>query len=237
MSERLASVQLSFDADPLVTSCAFARLRNDVMNCKQPRRARTAVHTSWILVIVCAAIASVMAVPAAGQDVPIGDQQPAKRGKKQEEKKKAKKQSGAKHPTFNIGDDVTIKVEARVESAVRAATPEIGLDDTSFTWGDRRVGVEGTLYKRFQFELSNELSEQFEHTTESGESGWKDAYLKARFSKAFTLGAGRFKEPFGRDQLTSESNLDFIFRSFAGRVLSPGRDVGVMAEGRLLDRG
>ena len=57
-----------------------------------------------------------------------------------------------------------------------------------------------------------------------------------RFSRRFELQGGRFKIPFGRDALASGANLDFVSRSLLGRQLAPGRDVGVMAHGRLSDR-
>ena len=43
---------------------------------------------------------------------------------------------------------------------------------------------------------------------------------------------GKFKVPFGLDQLTSESSFDFIYRSRIADQLSPGRDRGVMVHGR-----
>ncbi len=117
------------------------------------------------------------------------------------------------------------------------ATPSIGFDEASVEWADRRIGVEGTAFKRLTFELSRELSDDFgEPPVGGGETAWKDAYVKARVSRALIVGAGRFKQPFGREALTGETNLDFVYRSLASRVLTPGRDVGVMSEGRLLGR-
>jgi phosphate-selective porin OprO and OprP len=48
--------------------------------------------------------------------------------------------------------------------------------------------------------------------------------------------AGRFKMPFSREQLTSASDLDFIFRSRAADLLSPGRSVGAALHGRIAGR-
>lgn len=152
-----------------------------------------------------------------------------------EKKKKKSKKNGPKHPTVNIGDNVSLTFSARIESDVRTATPAIGLAAADFGWEDRRVGVEGTAFKRFTFELSRELSEDFDPSPD-GESAWKDAYVGARVTRALTIDAGRFKLPFGREALTGETNLDFVYRSLAARVLSPGRDTGVMGEGRVLDR-
>jgi phosphate-selective porin OprO and OprP len=154
------------------------------------------------------------------------------------EKKRPKKDDTSKHPaSFKIGEDVTIRLTARIESDVRMATPDIGFDQTELEWQDRRIGIEGTVYKRFTFELSRELSDDFSPPPAgSSETAWKDAYVKTRFTKALIVGGGRFKEPMGREALTSETNLDFVYRSLVARVLSPGRDAGVMAEGRVADK-
>ena len=120
---------------------------------------------------------------------------------------------------------------------MRRATPASGFEHGQLDWQDRRIGVEGTAFKRITFEISRELSEDFEAAHDLGEKNpWKDVYVNVRVSKALNLEAGRFKLPFGREELTSEPNLDFARRSLAARVLSPGRDVGVMTHGRLFDR-
>ena len=60
----------------------------------------------------------------------------------------------------------------------------------------------------------------------------RDAFANLRVDRAFEVRAGQFKMPFGRDALTGGANLDFVYRSLAGRLLAPGRDLGVMAHGR-----
>ena len=49
--------------------------------------------------------------------------------------------------------------------------------------------------------------------------------------------AGKFKIPFGLDQTSGETKLDFVYRSLGGDYLSPGRDIGVMVHGRFFKRG
>ena len=39
------------------------------------------------------------------------------------------------------------------------------------------------------------------------------------------------KIPFGLDQLNSDSDLDFVYRTLGGSYLSPGRDKGGMVHG------
>jgi phosphate-selective porin OprO and OprP len=183
------------------------------------------------------------------QGVADGNQQAAgsdnapKVKKKKKHKKKTTESAGgeestakrAKHPSVRIGDAVTLDFTGRIEGSVRSATPAIGLDGAQGDWEDRRLGIQGTVFKRFDFEVSREFGQDFETSIDSSEkSAWRDLYVDTRVTKAFRVEAGQFKLPFGREELTSEANLDFVYRSLATRVLAPGRDPGVMAHGRLL---
>ncbi|MBI2833798.1 MAG: hypothetical protein HYX76_05160 [Acidobacteria bacterium] len=142
-----------------------------------------------------------------------------------------------KHPSLHIGSAVKVEFRARVETDLRTATPAIGLDQPDVEWGDRRVGFEGTAFKKIEFEVSRELSDDFEASRDlSSKTRWRDVYLNLRALKSFELEAGRFKVPFGYDALTGETNLDFVRRSLAARVLSPSRDVGLMVHGRPVGR-
>ena len=51
---------------------------------------------------------------------------------------------------------------------------------------------------------------------------------------AFSIKGGRFKMPFGLEQTTSVSDLDFAYRTLGSVKIAPGRDKGVMAYGELL---
>ena len=169
----------------------------------------------------------------------------AKKKKKKTKKKGASghsetsetKPKPPKHPSWSPVPAIKIDFKARLETEIRSATPALGLDDTQVAWQDQRVGIEGTAFKRVSFEISRELSDDFEAAHDlSDKSAWKDTYVDVRVTRALNLEAGRFKLPFGREETTGETNLDFVHRSLAARVLSPGRDVGIMAHGRLFDR-
>jgi phosphate-selective porin len=185
---------------------------------------------------------------AQGQADPDADAQGPTKAKTKHPKKNGKKKDAAaetsdekvkppKHPSWSPVPGVKLDFKARIESEIRSATPALGFDHGQVDWQDRRIGVEGTAFKRVTFEISRELSEDFEAAHDLGEkSAWKDVYVNVRATKALNLEAGRFKLPFGREETTGETNLDFVHRSLAARVLSPGRDVGIMAHGRLFDR-
>ena len=131
------------------------------------------------------------------------------------------------HPSIRIGSSIRIDLRARAQADARLATPDIGLDQAQFDWKTPRVGVEGTLARRVEFEVSRDLGEA---------SAWKDVYLNYRLARAVEIEAGRFKVPFGREMLTGPSNLDFVYRSLAASELSPSRDTGLMGHGRLWGR-
>jgi phosphate-selective porin OprO/OprP len=142
-----------------------------------------------------------------------------------------------KHPSFKIGKDIRVEVAMRIEGDLRGATPNIGREDAALEWQDRRVGIQGTAFKRVTFEVSREFTHDFDGVHDLGEkTPWKDVYANYRVSKALNVEVGRFKLPFGHEELTGETNRDFTYRSLASRVLSPGRDIGAMVHGRLYQR-
>jgi phosphate-selective porin len=127
------------------------------------------------------------------------------------------------HPTLRVGD-LEVVFRARLETSFRNGSPVDESVDAD--WRRRRIQVEGS-FRRLEYEVSHEFGDP--------EEPERDAFVNLRLSREFELQAGRFKMPFGRDALASGANIDFVYRSLLGRELSPGRDVGVMAHGRLSD--
>ena len=101
-----------------------------------------------------------------------------------------------------------------------------------------RVGIEGELFNRVQFAIERELTErEVENPDTNEKSAWKDVYVDGNISDAVQVRAGKFKIPFGLEQLTGISNLDFVYRSLSARYLAPARDIGAAVHGRFFDRG
>ena len=116
----------------------------------------------------------------------------------------------------------------RLQGDVRESEGLIGDGDAAALDLDRRrVALEGELFEVLEFQVERELS---------GDEPWRDVYVNVRGVAAAQLQAGHFRLPFSLDQNTGASNLDFVYRSQAARLLSPGRDAGVMGHGRLLPR-
>jgi phosphate-selective porin OprO/OprP len=129
------------------------------------------------------------------------------------------------HPTLRAGKWLRIDFRARVQSDVRRTDaltdedPEPALDVAR-----RRVGIEGRIGKVLEYQAEYEI----------GAGEWRDVYLDYRQFKAVQAQAGTFKVPFGLEETTSVTKLDFIYRSRISARLAPGRDRGLMVHGKVL---
>ena len=131
-----------------------------------------------------------------------------------------------KRPLLKIGDVFTADFRFKSQADFRSFPPEPQVPSKSvFDLHRSRVGVEGTFRKRFEYQIEGELHDS--------EQPWRDVYVQTRVSRALQVRGGHFKIPFSLDQLTAGMQLDFNYRSLAGTFLSPGRDLGVMAFGRV----
>src|SRR5258705_3529777 len=134
-----------------------------------------------------------------------------------------------KRPSIEVRDVFSMDFRLKSQMDFRDFPLEPATDSKDvFDLHRARVGIDGNfMQKRFDYQVEWELSD----TT----GPWRDAYLDAPVLPFLELRGGQFKIPFGLDQLTSSMDLDFNYRSLAGSYLAPGRDVGVMAHGRLLN--
>ena len=72
-------------------------------------------------------------------------------------------------------------------------------------------------------------------TVGSQSTNLQDANLQYDFTngkKAFMLKAGQFKAPFGRQELTSSGNQQFVDRSIASVLFAPARQIGLQIGGQ-----
>jgi phosphate-selective porin OprO/OprP len=99
-----------------------------------------------------------------------------------------------------------------------------GTDRDTATMADQfelrraRLGVKGKFAKDFNYEVVGNLP---------GTATIDIAYLTWAKYDAANLTIGKFKQPFGLEQLTSSNNIDFMERSYADQ-LSPGKKIGAM---------
>ena len=127
-------------------------------------------------------------------------------------------------PSLRVGDDVQIDFRLKIQTDFRGFSPEQPTEDGTFDFHRRRAGIEGELFDRVTFQIERELRRR---------GPWRDAYANLEVAEAFEIRAGKFKMPFGLEQTTSTMDVDFINRTLGSQSLTPARDVGVMAHGRL----
>ena len=95
----------------------------------------------------------------------------------------------------------------------------------TFTLAKVRPIFDGTLAKWFDYRVMFDLA---------GTPALVDAYVTANVDPTFKITAGRFKVPFGLENLQSDTNTAFITRGLP-TALTPTRDVGFQTSGDVLD--
>ena len=136
-------------------------------------------------------------------------------------------------PSIVFGENVSVDIKGRVLIEWRTFNPEIGED--TFHLRTARIGMAGELTRHFDWEIEREIGdvEQADGTDEVAFAEWKDVYLRWETFDAVRVIGGRFKMPFGLEQTTGVSELDFAYRALGSAALAPGRDRGVMVFGDL----
>jgi phosphate-selective porin OprO and OprP len=135
------------------------------------------------------------------------------------------------HPTLHLGKGTRIAFRARLQFDDRHSDAPLGDDDDADTGLDvarKRIGVEGELAGLFDFQVERELGDD--------EDPWRDVFVNYKQFEAVQVQGGKFKLPFSLDENTSPTNLDFVYRSLIASHLAPGRDIGVMVHGRVVNR-
>lgn len=138
-------------------------------------------------------------------------------------------------PSIVFGEDINVDLRGRVQFDWRRFDPEV--DEEEFDVRTLRVGLKGELTKHFDWEIEREIDEvldegEVEPKWRFGQ--WKDVFINWTTFDAFSVKGGRFKMPFGLEQNTGVSDLDFAYRTLGSVKIAPGRDTGVMVYGELL---
>lgn len=138
-------------------------------------------------------------------------------------------------PSIVLGEDINIDLRGRAQFDWRRFDPDV--DEDEFDVRTLRIGLKGDLTRHFDWEIEREIDEvleagEVEPTWRFGQ--WKDVFVNWTTFDAFSVKGGRFKMPFGLEQNTGVSDLDFAYRSLGSIKIAPGRDRGVMAYGEFL---
>jgi phosphate-selective porin len=128
-------------------------------------------------------------------------------------------------PSLRVGDLLRIDFRLKLQGDLRRFSPDQETDDGTFELHRRRAGIAGELFdERAEFQIERELREG---------GLWRDVYLNVRVTDAFEARAGKFKMPFGLEETTGTTDLDFIHRTLGSDTLAPARSVGIMAHGQM----
>ncbi len=127
-------------------------------------------------------------------------------------------------PSLRFGDVLRIDFRLKIQSDLRAFSPDQPTENGTYELHRRRIGVEGRLFNRIEFQIEREMQEG---------GPWRDVYANVRVGEPFEVRVGKFKIPFGLEETTNTMDLDFIYRTRGSDELAPARDKGVMAHGRL----
>ena len=136
-------------------------------------------------------------------------------------------------PRIVFGEDIHVDVTGRALVEWRWFDPDIGEDLFALRAG--RLGLKGNLTRHFDWEIEREIGagDVAEDDSRIEFGDWKDVFVRWRTFDAARVKAGRFKMPFGLEQNTGVSELDFAYRALGSRTIAPGRDTGVMVSGEL----
>jgi len=126
---------------------------------------------------------------------------------------------------------VEAKVTGRVQFDARNHTSSAATvdDRDSASYADNyeirraRIGVSGTINKDIAYEVVG-------NAVGSSANFVDTAFANYGFNKAAQFRAGRFKQPFSLEELTSSNSIDFMERSYGNQVV-PGKRLGIMLHG------
>jgi len=144
------------------------------------------------------------------------------------------------HPSIRAGQWFRMDLRIKFQHDFRTFDPEVSTDEGELANLRKfRVGVQGYLTRSLEYEvereLRNEVADFFNLRHRETQSLLRDAYGNFRYFRRTQLRFGQFKIPFGLDQLHYGTNGEFVNRSLIGNFLAPGRDVGIMLHGRILE--
>jgi phosphate-selective porin OprO/OprP len=106
------------------------------------------------------------------------------------------------------------------------ATPD------TFLLTKARFGLKGKVTKYFEYEVERDMRATFGKANEY--HPWKDNYGDLRVHRLLQVKVGKFKMPFGLEEVGPEDRLDYALKSRVTDTLAPGRERGVMLHASFL---
>ena len=125
-------------------------------------------------------------------------------------------------PSLRFGSALRIDFRLKLQGDFRTFDDAVTEED-GFEFNRKRVGIQGHFLKYFEYELERELRE---------DNVWRDVFLNFTYFDNYQVRGGKFKMPFGLEQLTGPTDLDFVYRTNVSENLTPAREIGVALHGQ-----
>jgi len=91
-----------------------------------------------------------------------------------------------------------------------------------------RFGLKGKVTKYFDYEVERDLREELDVGQINDYHPWKDNYVDVNIHRFIHVKIGKFKMPFGLEEIGSEDRLDYAIKSRVTNALTPSRQKGIM---------
>ncbi len=179
--------------------------------------------------------------PDRPKDFDSDEEPPEKEKKKGKKKKRTVRLLFRDRPQLRVGKVLRVDFRAKVQADYRSFYPYHITKEGDFELHRVRVAIQGRFLKDFEFEVEREINEEASDwlniEQETVGFPWRDVYVNYRHFRNLQFQVGKFKMPFGLEQLTGPTKLDFVYRTRTGDELEPGRAQGMMLHGRFFNRG
>jgi phosphate-selective porin OprO and OprP len=181
---------------------------------------------------ITAALASQAVLVVAPADLDRGEEAAGAGEAGKAGSKKGKKEDGSGfvwdgRPSLRFGKAFRMDFRVKLQADVRASSQDLSSVGGTFEMSRHRVGIKGTITERVEYEVEAEIGDS---------APWRDVFLDARLVSAAQIRGGKFKVPFSLEEVTSPTELDFVYRARVVDALAPGRDIGGMVHGRLFKK-
>ncbi len=128
--------------------------------------------------------------------------------------------------------DFTLEVGNRAQVRFVWEDPRPGDSKGSFDIARYKLRIRGTMFRNWEYLLQSDLAAG----SESGGRLLEDAVFMYVADHRAQLWVGQGKTVFGRQQLTSTGDQQFVDRSIATTRFAHGRDVGIAVTGHNMNR-
>jgi hypothetical protein len=129
-------------------------------------------------------------------------------------------------PQIQVGD-FTVDIGFYVQPLWAWVDPEGEDSQGSFRVRRARLALRGDAYDRFSYLIQIEMA--------GSSTRLVDGWIGTELHPLLTVAAGQAKAPFGRQQLTSDTGLQFVDRGILDPRFNPARQPGVWMSGEVGD--